>query len=152
MPPILARANTHRPSLSAAELAELDVKAAGWLAHAVRPGGHVQWGQAMPIAVVSSRDPNTSHPLYFDDVGDTACWTGHLLAALVHKYDAAPDNATLGVINTILTAYDLGTTCTEHVGYIPRTWALPDSRNPVDALGILLPSMSPSAPTRHVSP
>ena len=71
------------PPLTAEELSALESKAAGWAALAAE---HTFWGQAFPEVVWV--DAARSAPTYFDDVGDTAAWTGTLLAALAHRYAA----------------------------------------------------------------
>ncbi len=114
------------PALSAAEIAELDTKAAGWLKHAVDDSisGHVQWGQAIPQLIYAN--PERTVPLRYDDLGDTAAWTGQLLSAIAHKYGTDGDSKMLKLVDSILQAFNRSVGhCTSSVGYIPRTWALP---------------------------
>ena len=59
-------------------------------------------------------------------MGDTAAWTGQLLAALVHKFAVDREPSALPHITAILQALDFVTiNCTSEVGYVPRVWALP---------------------------
>ena len=127
-------ANEDWPELSAAEAAQFEAKASGRLSHALRdregPSGHLQWGQSIPRVIF--RDADRSAPLAYDDVGDTAAWTGNLLAALVHKYAVAPDAALLdGPILSILSMLDFFThNCTGMHGFVPRAWARPEAGSP----------------------
>lgn len=45
--------NSSWPPLTKVELEQFEDKARGWYEHAVRtgPGGHIQWGQAMPQVI-----------------------------------------------------------------------------------------------------
>jgi hypothetical protein len=103
-------------------------KADAWLRHSLRRGiaGHIQFGQVMPQVLYE--DPNMTIPSAYDDVGDAAAWTGHLLASLVHKYYVDEDSTLLPIIMNILKAWDFHThNCTGMHGFIPRSWATPDN-------------------------
>jgi len=111
------------PSLTTVELAALRQKPAGWYAHATGGGtaGHLQWGQAMPVVEYS--DAGRTSPASYGDVGDTSAWTGQLLGALAHRFVVEPDAGVLPIIARVLQGYDRATTCTIHIGYVPRSWA-----------------------------
>ena len=114
------------PPLNSTEVASFSSKADNWLRHALRQGdaGHIQFGQVMPQVLYS--DPNMTSPLKYDDVGDSAAWTGHLLAALVHKYYIDEDPTLLPYISEIINAWDFYThNCTGMHGFVPRAWATP---------------------------
>lgn len=52
-------------------------------------------------------------------MGDTAAWTGHLLAALVHKYAVDRNVSVLPHITAMLQALDFVTAnCTSEVTYV----------------------------------
>lgn len=121
------------------ELTELASRAYSWDSLSSE---HIFWGQAFPQIIWA--DANRSAPIYFDDVGDTACWTGTLLAALAHQYKAimrsksnrhssershmsleniADGNETLRRLQEVVDFYDTATNCTSSPGYLPRTLA-----------------------------
>lgn len=101
------------PALNTTEQGRLHRKALAWYAHAAQKGtgGHIQWGQAMPLAVFNNSERTV--PLRYDDVGDTAAWTGTLLAGIIHKYALDGDAGTLAVAADILQSFNISTTCTE---------------------------------------
>jgi hypothetical protein len=114
------------PALSPSEMKQLAMKADGWLEHSVQTGvtGHIQWGQAMPQVIYA--DAARKSPYKYDDVGDTAMWTGTLLGAIVHAYAVDGTPSLLPVIGSILQGLNFSTaSCHSSPGYIPRTWALP---------------------------
>ena len=117
---------SHWTPLNTSEQAVFETKAAAWLRHAIRSGdaGHIQFGQVMPQVLYS--DPNMTSPTKYDDVGDSGAWTGHLLAALVHKYYIDEDPTLLPYVSQIIQAWDFHThNCTGMHGFIPRAWATP---------------------------
>ena len=119
--------NSAYPSFTNVEQSIFDTKAAAWLRHALRAGdaGHIQFGQVMPQVLYS--DPNMTTPIKYDDVGDSGAWTGHLLAALVHKYYIDEDPTLLPYISQIIQAWDFHThNCTGMHGFVPRAWATPN--------------------------
>ena len=76
-------------------------------------------------------DVGMMRPKLYDDVGDTAAWTGTLLAGIVHKYIIQQDSSVLTSIMSILRAFDFFThNCTGVHGFIPRAWALPNATSP----------------------
>ena len=87
--------NSEYPALNISERETLEERASGWLRHSLRPGdaSHFQFGQIMPQVLYS--DLNMTSPLMYDDIGDAAAWTGHFLAALVHKFVSDPDPTVL---------------------------------------------------------
>jgi hypothetical protein len=118
--------NTEWTALNQTEQAIFNMKADDWFRHAMRQGdaGHLQFGQIMPQVLFSN--PNMTVPAMYDDVGDAAAWTGHFLAALVHKYAVDEDPIVLPTILSILKAWDFHThNCTGMHGFIPRAWATP---------------------------
>ena len=117
------------PPLNSTEQQMLASKVESWLRHAIRQGdaGHIQFGQVMPQVRYS--DPNMTSPVKYDDVGDSAAWTGLLLAALVHKYFIDEDPTLLPSISKIINAWDFYThNCTGMHGFVPRAWATPSPR------------------------
>ena len=119
--------NSEYPALNISERQTLEERATGWLRHSLRPGdaSHFQFGQIMPQVLYS--DLNMTSPIMYDDIGDAAAWTGHFLAALVHKFVSDPDPTLLTTTMKILQAWDFHThNCTGMHGFIPRAWATPD--------------------------
>lgn len=56
----------------------------------------------------------------YDDVGDSAAWTGLHLAALAHEYNVTKNSTVLKDIDKTLDAVFLLTTCSGKPGYIVR--------------------------------
>lgn len=71
--------------------------------------------------------PNRQPPVAkWDDVGDSAAWTGHYLAAMAYKYNVTQDAATLQKINSTLDAFDFLTVASGKVGFLVRFAARSD--------------------------
>lgn len=79
--------------------------------------GHLPYGQVVDVWW-DSHDRNS--PVMYDTVGDSACWTGHYLAALACRYAATSDPATLQDIDDVLDAFDMLTQITGRSGVIAR--------------------------------
>lgn len=56
----------------------------------------------------------------YDGLGDSACWTGHYLAALALRYAVAKDETTRADILKALDGFDLLTTISGREGYVTR--------------------------------
>jgi hypothetical protein len=124
------------PALNASELVALASKAQGWFEHAAAtgPGAHIQWGQSFPQVIYS--DQARATPAKYDDVGDTAAWTGHVLAALAHKFALDGDAHTLDQATAILQWFNFSSGFCTDVVYIPRSTAFPDASANVSGGGL----------------
>ena len=63
---------------------------------------------------------NQTIPEEYEDVGDSAAWTGHVLAAAALEYNVTKSASTLEFISTTLDMYDFTTQCSGKVGFIVR--------------------------------
>lgn len=63
---------------------------------------------------------NRSNLLEWTELGDTACWTGHHLAAMAFKYNATKDAPTLRFIHTALRTIGNLTSATPKEGFLAR--------------------------------
>ena len=76
-------------------------------------------------ALAQNADPvytskNRSSLLEWTELGDTACWTGHHLAAMAFKYNATKDAATLRFVHSALRTVDNLTSATPKEGFLAR--------------------------------
>ena len=79
---------------------------------------HQAWGQYANPHYKSKTDRSTV--LSWDELGDSACWSGHQLAALAHRWNATEDLRTLGRINTALAAFENLTQVSGKPGFMAR--------------------------------
>ena len=66
-------------------------------------------------------DKTQTTAIRYDTVGDSACWTGHYLAALAFRYRATKDPAMLRRVKDTLAVLDLLTKVSGRTGYIARS-------------------------------
>jgi hypothetical protein len=67
---------------------------------------------------------NRSVVLKWDEMGDSACWSGHQLAALAHRWNSTMDANTLSRINTSLDAFENLTQVSGRPGFMARFMGL----------------------------
>ena len=79
---------------------------------------HQAWDQYANPHFKSKTDRSAT--LEWDELGDSACWSGHQLAALAHRYNATGDKTTLGRINDSLGAFENLTQVAGKPGFMAR--------------------------------
>jgi len=65
-------------------------------------------------------DYSRTQPFRYETVGDSACWTGHYLAALALRYRVTRDPRTLKDIQAVIEKMDVLTKVSGRLGYIAR--------------------------------
>jgi hypothetical protein len=103
------------PALTAGQSRELHAKAEDYLRlyqqHHLPHGLHVNvWWTDYDRTGVDN----------LEGCGDSACWTGHYLAALALKYSVTRDSATLAAIGAVVDKLDLLSVVSGRAGYIAR--------------------------------
>ena len=79
---------------------------------------HQAWDQYANPHYKSKTDRSAT--LEWDELGDSACWSGHQLAALAHRFNATGDKTTLGRINDSLGAFENLTQVAGKPGFMAR--------------------------------
>lgn len=79
---------------------------------------HQAWGQYANPHYTSRTD--RSVVLSWDELGDSACWSGHQLAALAHRYNVTRESETLERINDSLGAFENLTQASGKPGFMVR--------------------------------
>ncbi len=79
---------------------------------------HQAWGQYANPHYTSRTD--RSVVLSWDELGDSACWSGHMLAALAHRYNVTRESGTLERINDSLGAFENLTQASGKPGFMVR--------------------------------
>jgi len=103
------------PGISADQAAYLEQKAEKYLQAFQQD--HLPHGGA---ADVWWTDDTRATVHLYDTLGDSACWTGHYLAALAFKYAVTKDAATLSSIQKTLDWFDMLTRVSGIEGYVAR--------------------------------